>query len=211
MYLSHIFTRYFQGNKNDSPSSKWICAPLRLLKYSLITVFYPKVIVECVPKWITFPLSLPRSLSLSCRSFPPLLLSFSFLLLQVSFSLMACTCQPSGRGAAVTKWNGPALRPMLFLPGLDHSVLLTVHNPSPVPTHLSKPNCRIPIHQSPSASPLWSLPVICAKKLTLWVSDAQVFRLEGQIVFIRLWPQNRSSNKSYNCEVKNVSPVLLGL
>ncbi len=141
--------------------------------------------------------------------FPPLLLSFSFLL-QVSFSLMAYTCQPSGRGTAVTKWNAQVLRPMLFLSELDHSVLLTVHNPKPLPTHLSKPNCRIPIHQT-----LCWFFVIAAcyqwKKLTLWVSDALFFPFEGQIVFIHPWPQNRTSNKSYNCELKNVSPVLLGL
>lgn len=148
MYLSHIFMRYFEGNKNDSEQ---ICAPLRLLKYSLITVFYPKVIVECVPKWITFPLSLAYSLHLSfssplsCHSCP----FIAFILLPFPRSpflhLMAYTCQPSGRGTAVTKWNASVLRPMLFLPELDHSVLLTVHNPNPLSTHLSKP----PLSASP--------------------------------------------------------------
>lgn len=90
MCLSHIFTRYFEGNKNGSPGSERIRAPLRLLKYSLITVFYPKVIVECVPKWITFPLSLiPSSLfffPLFLAILSPFIAFHSFLL-QVSFSL----------------------------------------------------------------------------------------------------------------------------
>lgn len=155
--------------------------------------------------------TLTPSFPLSFLSFfTPLLLSFSFLL-QVSFSLMACTCQPSGRGAAVTKWNAPVLRPALFLPELDHSVLLTVHNPNPLPTHLSKPNCRNPIHQSLCQSFVIAACYLWEKTDTLGFLMHKSFALREQIVFIRLWPQNRSSNKSYNCEVKNVSPVLLGL
>ena len=81
MYLSHIFMRYVEGNKNDSPEQ--ICAPLRLLKCSLITVFYPKVIVECVPKWITFQLSLSHSLHLSFSLYSCYSLPSSGLLLSV--------------------------------------------------------------------------------------------------------------------------------
>lgn len=70
--------RYFKWNKKESPGSEWICAPTRLLKCSLITTFYPKVIEECVPKWITLPLSfsllfffsLFPSFFLSCFSCP---------------------------------------------------------------------------------------------------------------------------------------------
>lgn len=65
MYLSHTFRRYFEWNKNASPCSE---QNLTSPQGSLITVFCPKVIVECVSKWITFPLSL---------SFPPSFLSFS--------------------------------------------------------------------------------------------------------------------------------------
>ena len=93
MYLCHFLT-WFEGNKNDSPGAEQIYVPLGLLKYSLITVFYPKVIVECVPKWITFPLSLSLFHSLHHFCSPlflppilaPLLLSAS-LLPQVSCSL----------------------------------------------------------------------------------------------------------------------------
>lgn len=165
--------RYVEGNKNDSPGQ--ICAPLRLLKYSLITVFYPKVIVECVPKWITFPLSRSHSLHLSlfCCSFLWLLLPFSFLL-QVSFS-------PFNGLHMSAKWpwhccdkvKYPSAPSMLFLPGLDHSVLLKVHNPNPLPTHLSKPH-----YQDPHSSV--TLPELCNYRLTFWVSVTHLFRLEGR-------------------------------
>lgn len=75
MYLSHIFTRHFEGNKNDSPGSEQICAPRRLLKQSLITIFNPRVSVECAPEWITLALSLfsiPATLSFSLKQFLPL-------------------------------------------------------------------------------------------------------------------------------------------
>lgn len=75
-----------------------------------------------------------------------------------SFGLMAYTCQQSGRGTAMTKWNAPVLRAMLFLPGLDHNVLLTVHNPNSLPTHLSKPH-----YQDPHSSV--ALPALCNCRL----------------------------------------------
>lgn len=169
MYLSHIFTRYFEGNKNDSPSSKQICAPLRLLKYSLITVFYPKVIVECVPKWITFPLSLPRSHSLSCRSFPPLLLSFSFLL-QVSFSL-------SNGLHMSAKWPWHCCDKVKCPGAPSHAVPSRVRSQCSAYSTQPQPSANPPVQtklQDPHSSV--TLPVLCnrcllsvRKKLTLWV------------------------------------------
>lgn len=140
MYFCHIIVRYFEGNKNDSLSSEQICAPLILLKYSLITVFYAKVIEECCSKMDEVPTLANFFCSpLSCHSFRPLI---AFILtpspgLLLSF-LMSYTCQPSGHGTSVTKSNVPVLHPMLFPLGIDHSFLLTVHNPNPpVQTTLS--------------------------------------------------------------------------
>lgn len=77
MFLSHVFRTYFEGNKNDSPGPDQILkTPLGSEKYSLITVFYAKVKVECVSKWITLQLSL---------SLPP---SFFFFPLFLAFILI---------------------------------------------------------------------------------------------------------------------------
>lgn len=78
-------------------------------------------------------------LSLSFRPSLSLPLSPFFLLYcfhPASFSLMAHTCQEKGCGTAMST----CARAMPVHPGSDHNVLLTVHNPDSVPTHLSKPH-----------------------------------------------------------------------
>lgn len=152
MYLSHIFMRYFEGNKNDSPSSDQICAPLRLLKYSLITVFYPKVIVECVPKWITFPLSLTYSLHLSfsfcfLAILAPLLLSFSLLSFpQVSFSAF------NGLHMSA-KWPWHHCDKVKCPSAPAHAVLPRVRSQCSAYSTQSQPSANPPVQTTLSASP----------------------------------------------------------
>lgn len=179
MYLSHIFTRYFGGNKNDSPASEQICAPFGLLKYSLITIFYPEVTEECVPKWIRFPLLLSRSLFFVFPLF--FFLPFSPLYCFHSPSFSWSPCLPFNDLHMSTKWpwhcSDKVKCPGAPSPCWDHSVLLTVHNPNPLPTHLSKPHYQDPIHL------LLCRPFVTPscyqsekkKRGTLCVSDAHFF------------------------------------
>ena len=151
MYLSHIFMRYFERNKNDSPSSEQICAPLRLLKYSLITVFYPKVIVECVPKWITFPLSLAYSLHLSFSfpSFLPFLPLYCFhspSFSQVSFSTF------NGLHMSA-KWPWHHCDKVKCPSALAHAVLPRVRSQCSAYSTQPQPSANPPVQTTLSASP----------------------------------------------------------
>lgn len=89
---------------------------------------------ECASKWIYAPtLTLIPSISLSLSPSPFFLL---YCIHPASFFLMAHTCQEKGFGTVPSTYA----RAMLVHPGSDHNVLLTVHNPDSVPTHLSKPH-----------------------------------------------------------------------
>lgn len=184
MYLCH----YFEGNKNDSPGSEHIGAPLRLLKYSLITVFYPKVIMECVPKWITFLLSLSLSLHLFC--FPPLSCHSCPLYYFQSPSSLFNGLHMSA------KWPWHCCDKVKCPSALSHAVRPRVRSQCSAYSTQSpsycQPTCpnhtiRIPIHQSPVSQPFVTAACYRREKnghvgFLLHIS----FTLRGQILFIRL-------------------------
>lgn len=112
--------------------------------------------MECVPKWITFPLSLSLSF------FPPILsLHQPFLPHYFFHSTLPISSQLNGLHVSrVWQREMPLCSVPCCSSGLDQSVLLTVHNSNPLPTHLSKPHYQDPPFIRRSASPLYLPPVI---------------------------------------------------
>lgn len=147
---------------------------------------------ECASKWIyAATLTLIPSISLSLPLSPFFLL---YCFHPASFFLMAHTCQEKGFGTVPST----CARAMLVHPGSDHNVLLTVHNPDSVPTHLSKPH-----HHQQSG------PCVTGggkKQFVICFCSLQI-----QILFKCFYPRNRTTKNSYNCQFENISLTPVGL
>lgn len=147
---------------------------------------------ECVSKWIYTPtLTLIQPVSLSLPLSPFFLL---YCFHPASFSLMAHTCQEKGCGTVGTT----CAQAMPVHPGSDHNVLLTVHNPDSVPTHLSKPHH----HQQPGLCVTGGKKTIC---------DVCFCSLQTQILLKCFYPRKRTTKNSYNCQFENISLTPVGL
>lgn len=167
--------------------------------------------MECVPNWITIQLSLftpslflyPLLFFFFCHSCP-FIASFSK---SPSLHLMAYTCQPSGHGTAVTKWNAPVFWPVLFPPRVRSQCSAY----STQPQH-SCPNytIRTPIHLSLSQL-FFYLPFYQREEIKHFRFLTCLLPSGADIVHMTDFKIEPATKAIIASSKKEVSPVSLGL